>query len=187
MARVGIVQSISNRRGQVIAEVVLAITILLLLVVTGLLEFGRMMFVYNQMSNAARAGARWAAIQPASSSTWTIGTGGTTVATYLSGSGDTVATVGNPCVRLDVCNSATGTGSDCTWALDPGTCTDSTTGACSVAPGPATIPSTTPGAFVLIRVRTCGSMKLMLPTIFGSIIGNPRQINGVAVFPYQAK
>lgn len=174
MTRVGIVQSISNRRGQVIAEVVLAITILLLLVVTGLLEFGRMMFVYNQMSNAARAGARWAAIQPDTGGPWK---NGGDVASYLSSSGITVATIGTATtkgavyVRLDVCNSPPA----CDWSGDGGSCSVSSGGGAAPAKG------------AYIRVRTCGSMSLMLPTIFGSIIGNPRQINGVAVFPYQAK
>ncbi len=52
---------IKNNRGQAIVETALSI-IILFLVVFGITEFGRAMYIKNMLNNAARAGARAAAV-----------------------------------------------------------------------------------------------------------------------------
>ena len=52
-----------NQKGQALIETALIIPLLLLLVM-GIFEFGRMMYMKNTLNNAARAGARAAAVTP---------------------------------------------------------------------------------------------------------------------------
>lgn len=52
-----------NNKGQTIVETALVLPILLLLVL-GIFEFGRAMYIKNALNNAARAGARAAAVLP---------------------------------------------------------------------------------------------------------------------------
>ena len=52
-----------NKKGQALIETALSIFILFLLVF-GIIEFGRAMFVKNMLNNAARAGARTAVVTP---------------------------------------------------------------------------------------------------------------------------
>ena len=52
-----------NKKGQALIETALSIFILFLLVF-GIVEFGRAMFVKNMLNNAARAGARTAVVSP---------------------------------------------------------------------------------------------------------------------------
>lgn len=52
-----------NSRGQAIVELALVIFLLLLLVM-GIFEFGRAMYLKNTLTHAARAGARAAAVTP---------------------------------------------------------------------------------------------------------------------------
>lgn len=53
-----------KRRGQSMVELALVLPILLLIVL-GLIEFGRAFFIYTVVSNAAREGARFGIIEPA--------------------------------------------------------------------------------------------------------------------------
>jgi Flp pilus assembly protein TadG len=53
----------SNQRGQALAETGIVITLLLLLVM-GVVEFGRAFMVSNMIVHAARDGARMAAVEP---------------------------------------------------------------------------------------------------------------------------
>jgi hypothetical protein len=52
-----------NQKGQALIETALVIPLLLLLVM-GLFEFGRAMYIKNTLNNAARAGARAAVVTP---------------------------------------------------------------------------------------------------------------------------
>jgi Flp pilus assembly protein TadG len=54
---------IKNNRGQTIVETALSI-IILFLVVFGITEFGRAMYIKNCLNNAARAGVRQAVVTP---------------------------------------------------------------------------------------------------------------------------
>ena len=51
-----------NRRGAVLIEFVM-ISMLLLLSIIGVMEFGRAVWVHNSLSHAAREGARWAIVR----------------------------------------------------------------------------------------------------------------------------
>ena len=50
-----------GERGQSLTEMALTLPILMLLVM-GIMDFGRMLFIYSQVSNAAREGARWGSV-----------------------------------------------------------------------------------------------------------------------------
>ena len=52
-----------NQKGQALVETALIIPLLLLLVM-GLFEFGRVMYIKNTLNNAARAGVRVAVVTP---------------------------------------------------------------------------------------------------------------------------
>ena len=56
---------IRQDHGQDLVETALTLPLLLMLLF-GIVEFGRVIFVYNSLSNAAREGARYAIIHPAS-------------------------------------------------------------------------------------------------------------------------
>lgn len=51
-----------NRRGAILIEFVM-ISLLLLLSIIGVMEFGRAVWVHNSLSHAAREGARWAIVR----------------------------------------------------------------------------------------------------------------------------
>lgn len=53
----------NNTKGQALVEMALAIFVLLLLIL-GIVEFGRAMYTKNTMNNSARAGARQAVVTP---------------------------------------------------------------------------------------------------------------------------
>ncbi len=52
-----------KRRGQSLVETAMVLPILILIIL-GLLEFGRAFFIYTVVSNAAREGARFGLVQP---------------------------------------------------------------------------------------------------------------------------
>ena len=56
--------NINNQKGQALVELALSL-MLLLTIVFGIFEFGRAMFISNTLNNAAREGARRAAVSPA--------------------------------------------------------------------------------------------------------------------------
>ncbi|HET7815124.1 MAG TPA: TadE/TadG family type IV pilus assembly protein [Candidatus Baltobacteraceae bacterium] len=58
-------------RGSSMVEFAIAATALLLLVF-GILEFGRVLYIYHTVSNAARLGSRWAIVRGGSSCTSSI-------------------------------------------------------------------------------------------------------------------
>jgi len=53
----------NRQRGSALLELALSV-FLLLMVLTGVIEFGRMFYFSAEVANAARAGAQWAAINP---------------------------------------------------------------------------------------------------------------------------
>lgn len=57
---------VANQRGQALAETAIIVTLLLMLVM-GIVEFGRAFMVSNMIVHAARDGARFAAVAPVSS------------------------------------------------------------------------------------------------------------------------
>lgn len=63
--------AIANARGQALVELAFLLPVLLLLII-GSIEFGRVFFLQNMAINAAREGARKAVVL--STSTWNIGT-----------------------------------------------------------------------------------------------------------------
>ena len=65
----GLLKPFRNRKGQALVELALSVMLLFLLVF-GIVEFGRALFIYNTLNNAAREGARRAAVTPAT--TWNI-------------------------------------------------------------------------------------------------------------------
>jgi Flp pilus assembly protein TadG len=54
---------VQSRKGSVMVETALMITILLVLMF-GIVDLGRALFTANNLTSAAREGARWAAVQP---------------------------------------------------------------------------------------------------------------------------
>jgi hypothetical protein len=58
-------QTRKGQRGQALAEMGLVI-LLLVVMLFGIIEFGRMFMIANMITHAARDGARFAAVQPAS-------------------------------------------------------------------------------------------------------------------------
>ncbi len=163
--------------GQALVEAALSIT-LILLIVMGIIEFGRMMFVYNQMENAARNGARWAVVQP------TSGVTASSIQTQLSKSVIAIPG-GTPYVKVQVCNpTAPGAPSPVTCDSTYWTTADSSIG-CSSNNGPSPTPVAGGSPPSLIRVRTCASVGLFIPGLFSQFLGNPRTVNGVAIFQYE--
>ena len=61
-----------NNKGQTIVETAIVLPVLILLVL-GIFEFGRAMYIKNTLNNAARAGARAAAVLPKMDATNTNG------------------------------------------------------------------------------------------------------------------
>lgn len=51
-----------RERGHAMTEMALTLPIILILVM-GIMDFGRALFIYSQLSNAAREGARWGSVQ----------------------------------------------------------------------------------------------------------------------------
>lgn len=51
-----------REQGHAMTEMALTLPIILMLVM-GIMDFGRALFVYSQLSNAAREGARWGSVQ----------------------------------------------------------------------------------------------------------------------------
>ncbi len=160
-----------NSRGQAILETALAIP-LILLVIMGIVELGRMMFIYDQVTNAAREGARWAVVQPSSDVT------ASKIKTYLTTTRSPVygVSAANFHVRVAACNP-TVSAPDCTLPTDTATCVDATA-------GDTLVEGSTGAARPKIRVRACANMDLIVPGFF-SFLGNPRVINGIAVFNYE--
>jgi len=67
MSKTGLMQKIVNIRGNAVIEFALTLPILLL-VVFGITELGRMIMTTNVLNTASREGARYAAVRPASDS-----------------------------------------------------------------------------------------------------------------------
>ena len=65
--KTGLLQTIVNIRGNAVIEFALTLPILLL-VVFGITELGRMIMTTNVLNTASREGARFAAVRPASDS-----------------------------------------------------------------------------------------------------------------------
>lgn len=157
-----------NSRGQAILETALAIP-LILLVIMGIVELGRMMFIYDQVTNAAREGARWAAVQPSS----------TVTASLIK---DFLITKRSPIYGVSAANFHVKVQ---TWnpggppfpLADTATCVDATA-------GDTLVEGSTGGDRPKIRVRACANMDLIVPGFF-SFLGNPRVINGIAVLNYE--
>lgn len=61
-----------NQKGQALVETAIIVPLLILLIM-GLFEFGRAMFLKNTLNNAARAGARTAVVTPKYDTTHTNG------------------------------------------------------------------------------------------------------------------
>jgi len=60
-------RNIPSDKGQELVEFALILPILLVLLL-GVIEFGRLIFIYNTIANAAREGARYAIVDPANAS-----------------------------------------------------------------------------------------------------------------------
>jgi len=61
-----------SQRGSSIVEFAFAATVLLL-VSFGVIEFGRMLYVYHTVANAARIGSRWAMVRGSNSCVYPVG------------------------------------------------------------------------------------------------------------------
>jgi len=57
-----------SERGSALVEIAIG-TLLFLVIIFGIMEFGRMIWQYNVVAFAAKEGARWAAVRGATSST----------------------------------------------------------------------------------------------------------------------
>jgi Flp pilus assembly protein TadG len=90
-----------NQKGQALVETALIIPLLLLLVM-GLFDFGRAMYIKNTLNNAARAGARAAVVTPKYDATNPTGLEATTSAQLNSTCSFTNA---NSTVLQLICNS----------------------------------------------------------------------------------
>ena len=67
LSKTGLVQKVVNARGNAVIEFALTLPILLL-VVFGITELGRMIMTTNVLNTASREGARFAAVRPLSDS-----------------------------------------------------------------------------------------------------------------------
>ena len=67
LSKTGLVQKVVNARGNAVIEFALTLPILLL-VVFGITELGRMIMTTNVLNTASREGARFAAVRPISDS-----------------------------------------------------------------------------------------------------------------------
>lgn len=95
-----------DQRGQALVETAIVLPLLILLVM-GLFEFGRYMYLKNTLNNAARAGARTAVVTPkydASTHPEGMANGGTTHTLSCTDS-EFVASAGNGAVYKTICSS----------------------------------------------------------------------------------
>ena len=98
-----------QERGSAIVELALSV-FLLLLVMTGVVEFGRMFYHAAEVANAARAGVQWAVVNPGSPNNLT--------AMQTAAKNDAVNITGLTATPTEFCECDDGSTVDCTT----GTC-----------------------------------------------------------------
>ena len=98
-----------RERGSAMIELALSV-VLLLMILTGVIEFGRMFYFAEEVASAARAGVQYALVNPGSASSLT--------SLQTAATNDAVDTTGLTATASETCECDSGSAVDCTT----GTC-----------------------------------------------------------------